>query len=129
MVPLRLKSWLRRAGTPGSSGKIGWVRSSARTCVFSSTQRTTAWSGGHMESPTSPVIAVDHLVEESSVRFADRPQRPIGGVPESDHVGASVVWWHSDDTSTLFLVSNGRMTTADAQVRGGHTHCNVSLPQ
>lgn len=70
----------------------------------------------------SPVIAVDYLVEGSSVRFDNRPQRPIGGVPESDHVGARVIRRHSDDTSARFLVSNGRMTTPDAQVRGGQHH-------
>ena len=35
-------------GRPGRSGSIGWVRSSAWICDFSSTQSTTARSGGTM---------------------------------------------------------------------------------
>jgi hypothetical protein len=65
---------------------------------------------------------VNYLVEGSPVRLGNGPQRPISGVPESNHVGAGVVWRHSDDTSTLLLLSNGRMTTANAQVRGGQHH-------
>ncbi len=37
-----------RAGVPGRSGSIGWARSSAWICDFSSTQSTTARSGGAM---------------------------------------------------------------------------------
>jgi hypothetical protein len=84
----------------------------------------TARGGAPTTSTTisSPVIAVDYLVEGSPVRFANRSQRPIGGVPESDHVCARVVWGDADDTSTLFLISDGRMTAPDAQVRGGQHH-------
>ena len=40
-------SWLRRAAWPGRIGSIGWLRSSAWICDFSSTHRTTAWAGSY----------------------------------------------------------------------------------
>ena len=51
-------SWVCRSGMPGRSGRIGWVRSSAWHCDFSSTHTTTAFSGGFRYSPTtSPTLA------------------------------------------------------------------------
>lgn len=46
VVPARTWSWLRRSGTPGIIGRTGWDRSRAWICDFSSTQRTSAFSGG-----------------------------------------------------------------------------------
>jgi hypothetical protein len=53
VVPWRTSSWVARCGTPGSTDRIGAVRSNACTWVFSSTHSTKAAWGGFRYSPTT----------------------------------------------------------------------------
>ena len=52
-MPLLMQSCVARSGRPCRGGTIGAVRSSARTWLFSSRHRTTAFSGGSRYSPTT----------------------------------------------------------------------------
>ncbi len=52
-MPWRLSSWVLVPHPPFFMGKPGWVRSSAWIWLFSSTQRTTAYSGGCRDRSTT----------------------------------------------------------------------------
>jgi hypothetical protein len=50
--------------------------------------------------------AVDNLIERSTVRFADRLERSVSGIPETHQVGHCVIVGHAEDGTCFLLVAD-----------------------
>src|SRR5271167_3257376 len=70
---------------------------------------------------------MDNLFERPTVRFADRLERAVSRIPDTEQVGHLVIVWNAQDLARLVLVPHRRMTGADAQVGGRDHHRHRGL--
>jgi hypothetical protein len=75
------------------------------------------------------VLAVHDLLERPTVRLTDRLERAVGRMAEVDDVANDLRLREAQHTAGEILVGDGGMTSADAEVGGGHHHLQRRLAQ
>src|SRR5215831_11923526 len=80
-------------GTVAGEGRAGDPRGGLHEGLAGSRSRgpTPAGTG----DSALPAVPVDDLVERPAVGLGQRPEWPIGRVPQADHVGGPVAVWQS----------------------------------
>jgi hypothetical protein len=72
---------------------------------------------------------MDDVVERPAIGVLGRPERPVGGIAEGDHVrGVSVARQHQDAADGV-LIAHGRVTGADAEIGGCSIIANRRLSE
>jgi len=59
---------------------------------------------------------VHNLFERSTVRFADRLERPVSGIPDTEQIGHLVTLGHTQNGTGFVLLSHRRVSSPDAKV-------------